>query len=221
MGARWMVVGGAAALCWAAMLWSSQTRTVTRASIRAPVSEPGATRVVAGARDEASPRGAVIQSAATREVALEASNYKQRPPGEWEGMLVDLTKAPPCERSSDCQMALACVNGHCTACESASTCAAGETCVLDHCVLSELVACRSTRDCGERGRCLLSGYSNDLRGNGEMHAVCSGDMNFVTRPRPVIAQTAASDRTTHAQPEFERGEQLFKASVPFESRTSP
>jgi len=116
---------------------------------------------------------------------------------EWQGMLVDRETAS-CESTGLCQSALACVNGRCGPCTDSSQCQAGEVCAMDHCVLKELVTCSSRRDCPDGELCVLSGYSEDIRGNGDMRAWCSGSVpnraqlpvepapdDFVPEPTPI------------------------------------
>ena len=74
------------------------------------------------------------------------------------------------------KVAAACVEGLCGPCESDSDCALREVCVLDHCVKRDNVRCRSRRDCASRDEyCLLTGFSSDPRGNGEMRAICQSE----------------------------------------------
>jgi hypothetical protein len=99
--------------------------------------------------------------------------YVPRDRSEWQGMLVNDTFRPPCDRSERCGLARACVKNLCVACRMDSECGAGEACVLDHCLLAANVHCRSRRECsGEEAFCILSGFSSDPRGNGHMTADC-------------------------------------------------
>jgi hypothetical protein len=98
--------------------------------------------------------------------------YKPRDPSEWQGMLVDTGLQAPCAAPDGCGLAMACHQGRCGPCTSDAECAAGESCSLDHCVRSDLAGCRARRDCAAGEFCVLSGYSADPRGNGEMRASC-------------------------------------------------
>lgn len=122
--------------------------------------------------------------------ALGPPRWQPRPAGEWEGMLVNLNVTPPCESPSGCGMARSCKSGKCQPCAYDVECAPGETCVLDHCVKSENVSCRRRSECPDQSTCLLSGYSNGVRGNENMKAHCvasaSGEQRSPSRP-PVKA----------------------------------
>lgn len=120
--------------------------------------------------------------------ALGPPKWQVRPAGEWDGMLVNLNVTPPCESPSGCGMARACKGGKCQPCVYDVECAPGETCVLDHCVKTENVSCRRRTECPEGSICLLSGYSNGVRGNENMKAYCvasaSGEQRSPSRPAP-------------------------------------
>jgi hypothetical protein len=120
--------------------------------------------------------------------------YQQRPPGEWDGMLVNLAVTPPCEVGSPCGLARACIKGVCTACVTDGDCLRGESCVLDHCVLSDRVGCRSSKDCENSVHCVLSGYSPDPRSNGTMRSHCvepnrAGGKTATRLPQPTPSST--------------------------------
>jgi hypothetical protein len=100
---------------------------------------------------------------------------------EWQGMLIDLAGMPPCE--GYCQQALACLEGMCGPCEADADCLAGEACVIDHCVISERVECQRAGDCPPDEVCMLSGLSEDRRGNREMEAHCSGRPETIAQSR--------------------------------------
>ena len=70
---------------------------------------------------------------------------------------------------------MACIEGTCGPCVRDSQCADGESCVLDHCVPEESVACQTRNDCANDELCILTGYSNDPRGNADMQAKCLAD----------------------------------------------
>jgi hypothetical protein len=110
--------------------------------------------------------------------------YHERPAGEWQGMPVNVTEQPACETAATCGLAMACNAGRCGPCSSDSACNVGETCVLDHCVRRELASCHARRDCAADEMCVLSGYSPDPRGNGEMKATCLAPRGG-TEPPPV------------------------------------
>ncbi len=103
---------------------------------------------------------------------LPAPAYKPRPPGEWDGMLVDTSIQPYCNGEASCGLGRACVDNRCVACAGDADCARGESCVLDHCVDRAKVACRTRLDCRGGELCMLSGYSDDARGNRDMEATC-------------------------------------------------
>ncbi len=101
-----------------------------------------------------------------------ASDPLPRDEGEWQGMLVDQSIRAACDTTARCGLAMACVEGACGACVTDDECGAGEACVLDHCVPERNVECRTRHDCRGEELCVLSGYSDDLRGNGSMSAFC-------------------------------------------------
>lgn len=112
---------------------------------------------------------------APRDLALVTAgerSFVERPPDEWQGMLVDETEPAFCYESSDCGLARACRDGACVACEIDEDCAPGEGCALDHCLLEELIQCHSVHQCGPDELCVLSGYSAAPRGNEDMEALC-------------------------------------------------
>lgn len=97
--------------------------------------------------------------------------YHPRDPNEWDGMPV-LLQGPPCEQSAYCGLALACVDQMCGACTSDQQCGPGEGCVVEHCLKTELIGCRSYRDCSP-ALCILSGYTGGTaRGNEDMTSYC-------------------------------------------------
>lgn len=107
--------------------------------------------------------------------------YHPRDPNEWQGMLVDVSALPIfCRTPSDCGAALGCFgkNG-CGPCAVDRDCGSGEACVLDRCVLNYNVWCRSYRDCSGGVKCMLTGLSDDPRGNAEMQAVCADQLRLV------------------------------------------
>jgi hypothetical protein len=121
--------------------------------------------------------------------ASEAPQYKERQPGEWDGMLVDMTVQPGCVAEMPCGLARACVEGKCVACESDSDCRPGEGCVLDHCLIATKIQCRSSKQCSSTAKCVLSGYSGDVRGNADMISRCvsptdSFGNKLAARPTP-------------------------------------
>lgn len=95
-----------------------------------------------------------------------------RDPGEWQGMLVDVSRSQECSSSGGCGLALACKGGMCGPCGADRECSSGEICVLDHCILGAAAGCRSRQDCPNEGLCLLSGITADPRGNGRMISRC-------------------------------------------------
>ncbi len=109
-----------------------------------------------------------LKAAATEE------RYVPRDPNEWQGMRVDRAGQPPCSAADSCGLALACIDGRCSACRDDRECAGGERCVLDHCLRSEQVECRTRSDCSDpEALCALSGYSGgDPRSNAELRSYC-------------------------------------------------
>lgn len=148
------------------------------------VGRPSSTRVLRGGPALAGP--AVDTEAGAAHDAVPAGPvYHPRDEHEWQGMLVDLSMRAVCEGAGSCGLAAACIDGQCGPCDADAQCGEGEVCVLDHCVLSRNVRCRSRHDCsGDDARCVLSGYSSDPRGNGDMRAEC-------VTPRGGLAQTDA------------------------------
>lgn len=110
-----------------------------------------------------------------------------RDASEWQGMLVNATFQASCDTSSRCGLAMACDAGRCGACSADAQCGTGEVCSMQHCVLASNAACRARGECPAGELCMLTGYSDDARGNGEMRAYCSGSP-------PVLARTVESDR---------------------------
>jgi hypothetical protein len=94
-----------------------------------------------------------------------------RPSTEWQGQLVDLSAAPTCESTELCSFGQACKDGLCLPCEADRECLPGEVCVLDHCLGSELVSCRSAKDCGG-SYCMLSEPTTPPRHNDGQRAFC-------------------------------------------------
>jgi hypothetical protein len=130
--------------------------------------------------------GAEAEDGPQRHV-LAAPVYHPRPAEEWQGMLVDLSLQPGCDRPDGCGLAMACIAGRCGPCRIDGECAAGESCVLDHCVPGAGVGCRSVSDCAEDEVCVLSGYSPGPRGNDALTAYCqtrSGGVEDEDEPRP-------------------------------------
>jgi hypothetical protein len=103
--------------------------------------------------------------------------WQPRRPSEWQGMLVNLNLAPPCDSTSHCGLARICKGGKCLPCEQDGDCMADEECVLDHCIRRALATCRGRADCGPRAVCLLSGYSSGHRGNEDMRSLCVDPMS--------------------------------------------
>jgi len=109
--------------------------------------------------------------------------YHPRAEREWQGMRVDMSMRALCEGAKSCGLAAACLEHQCGPCDSDDQCGDGEVCVLDHCLIAENVQCRSRRDCpGSEALCVLSGYSSDPRGNGEMRAYCLEPKGGVALP---------------------------------------
>lgn len=150
--------------------WNFGSHTIWRSALngRGVPDRPRSARALASLqRSLDTPEQLVVPSASPSMATL-----KQRPPGEWTGMLVDLSVTPPCLDGAFCGLARACIDSSCTACTSDSSCLENEGCVLDHCVRLERIMCRSRGDCLKDEACILSGYSPDPRGNREMSALC-------------------------------------------------
>lgn len=138
----------------------------------APASTVSPLRKAEAPRPAAPSRRHVVRDDPAATPTAPAAAFHPRDPEEWQGMRVHLADRATCASTERCGLAMACQGGLCGACTVDGDCAAGEACVLDHCLRREAVACRSRRDCGGAARCVLSGYSDDPRGNGEMRAAC-------------------------------------------------
>ena len=123
--------------------------------------------------------------------------FAPRDPEEWQGMRPDLSVNPPCETSADCPLARACLQGACGPCQKDGDCSPDEACVLSNCVRSERVGCRSYKDCGSRELCVLTGYSDDPRGNGDTVAKCNTQ---VPGSRPPLPPAPTEDTRTAPLP---------------------
>jgi hypothetical protein len=135
-----------------------------------------------GAAPASSPTPAQASSVASPADPLNAPpRWRARPPGEWQGMLVDMNASPFCESTSACGLAQSCRSGKCVACEADTDCAEGEQCVLDHCLKKTLVGCRSRSECRGQSLCVLSGYSSGLRGNEDMRSFCNDNRSGAPR----------------------------------------
>lgn len=100
-------------------------------------------------------------------------------------MMVDEEIAPPCESSTTCGLARACVRGVCLGCVSDGECLDGERCVLQHCVRAENVHCRSKTECPDGEVCLLTEYAATPRGNESIISACTTEMQrYLTPPAP-------------------------------------
>jgi len=135
-----------------------------------------------------------------------APAYHPRDPAEWQGMLVDLSIHPECERSSDCGLARACRQGHCGPCAQDAECAAGERCALDHCLPGANVRCRSRRECQSGDVCILTGLSSDPRNNAGLFAACGRDV----RPPEQHWTPPPSDPEARVQNPAVDGERLLE-----------
>lgn len=155
------------------------------APVRATPAQPGVAAPVPEHDGRATPAPAVVAAAPVDRhapVALAARGFERttigapdhlpREEGEWQGMLVDRSMRAACDTTARCGLAMACVEGACGACVTDEECGADEACVLDHCVPERSVECRTRHDCRGEELCVLSGYSDDLRGNGSMSAFC-------------------------------------------------
>jgi hypothetical protein len=94
-----------------------------------------------------------------------------------------------CTTADDCPRGLACNAGVCGACsdmcsyptgqsdravcEGDVACAAGELCTLGRCLPSANVGCRFFSECGKNESCVLSGVSDDGRGNADTRSFCA------------------------------------------------
>lgn len=131
-------------------------------------------RDVAGpANDELPQAGPTVAAAAAKQDPFGPPRYAPRPAEEWQGMLINLNIAPPCNSSAGCGLARACLGNRCMPCERDEHCANGEACVLQHCIAADLVECRHTAECGADSKCILSGYSREPRGNEGTRSYCN------------------------------------------------
>jgi hypothetical protein len=144
------------------------------------------------ATDEGAPGGEMLPH--SREI-----RFHPRAPEEWQGMPVDVAVRPPCEKSSLCQLALACVAGTCGPCSESSDCATGEVCVLDHCLERGRAECTRARDCPSGELCALvsegSDSRRDVRGNLFLRSTCTSDgtlpgrdQNYDEEPEIYVAE---------------------------------
>jgi len=148
--------------------------------------------------------------------------FAPRDPEEWQGMLVNTTFQALCDRSSSCGLAMACLEGRCGPCSGDRNCERGERCVLQHCIPTEQAVCASRADCPAGEVCMLSGVSDDPRGNRSMKSYCSGNQ---PRDRDPILEQAALDRERElAGPDMRTGAALGEpqalAEALFESMNS-
>lgn len=126
--------------------------------------------------------------------------YAPRDSAEWQGMLIDMNNLQTgCEQTSQCGLAMACVQGRCGPCDADEQCAAGEVCVLQHCVHEPLAACRGRADCSGGALCTLTGYTAEPRGNAEMRAICESDGD--THARLVAERERAEAQQQEQQPD--------------------
>ena len=133
---------------------------------------------------------------AARPRALAQASYQKRPPGEWEGMLVDLNNRPSCSSTERCAFGLSCKEGRCLPCAGDNECLQGEACVHDHCLPKEQVGCRKRADCEGDSQCIISGYSMTIRGNEAMKSTCISLNSGVSQAPSVQAKAAAPDNRT-------------------------
>lgn len=123
----------------------------------------------------AQPAGAAVQAVdeAEPKPTVLIPQYHPRPPGEWQGMPVDVANPQFCERTEQCGLALSCRDSKCLPCRTGADCLSGEDCVLDHCLRRELIKCKRHADCGRKEEaCILSGYSSGARTNDTTRAYC-------------------------------------------------
>jgi hypothetical protein len=132
----------------------------------------------------ASSPGQALKAAESTPVGDVVPTYFPRDKDEWQGMLVSATLRPYCESSELCGLAGACLENLCGPCRADAQCASGEVCVLDHCLLAANVTCRSRRDCSDGAPCVLSGFSPDPRGNGQMKSWCNASRGGVPWKMP-------------------------------------
>jgi hypothetical protein len=142
---------------------------------------------------------AELRGAAAPEVArpnpLAQASYQKRPPGEWEGMLVDLNNRPSCSSTERCAFGLSCKEGRCLPCAADNECLQGEACVHDHCLPKDQVECRKRADCAGDSQCIISGYSMTIRGNEAMKSSCIS-LNSGASHAPRMAEAAPPDNRT-------------------------
>lgn len=115
---------------------------------------------------------------------VEPAKLAMRAREEWPGMPINLALQALCDESARCGLAMACHHGQCGPCAADEDCAPGEGCSVQHCVPLSRIACRSVRDCAgarDGALCMLSGISDDPRGNASMRAVCSDELSALDR----------------------------------------
>lgn len=170
-------------------------------SIAAPEA-PAKRRVAALASSQIAGEPAALPAQPGASSRVMRPRFAERPEGEWQGMLVNLNASPPCTSSAVCSMARACIDSRCTACAADSDCSSGEACVLDHCVPSENVTCRDRQDCASDSLCMLSGYSSEPRGNGEMRTLCSDPHSGAVKHANtrIVPRVMAEETGTRAAP---------------------
>lgn len=134
--------------------------------------------------------------------APRSPDRSSRAPSEWQGMQFDVADASECRVEHSCGLALACIEERCGPCVRDDQCENGEACVLDHCLLRSNVHCRRASDCPNDDLCILTGISDDPRGNGDMNAICSAqyvakgterDPQTQRRPLPPLHRELLSD----------------------------
>ncbi len=196
-----VLVGG---LLW--LLWPARAKSVPRSVIAAGQGDSTAQAIPKFAVKPEAPTNAVAEVQPDPErnpelkldpVLLSPARWHPRPPGEWDGMLVNMNLSPPCESKGGCGLARACKEGRCVACEADPDCEVGEVCVLDHCIRGDNVACRRKADCGGRSFCVLDGYSVGLRANESMHSRCVDPLSgAASMAAPPIGPAKEDDRTS-------------------------
>lgn len=139
-------------------------------------------------------------------------SFAPRDASEWQGMLVNMAFQALCDVSERCGLAMACHEGKCGPCSLDDDCGTGENCVLQHCLLASQVTCRSQRECPLEEVCMLSGISEDVRGNREMRSFCSGSAQVVERDAEE-EQVAREREREAAEPDLRTGAELGESNV--------
>jgi hypothetical protein len=210
----WWSAFGLVGLSTLGYLWlqPQSPKPIKRAAIQLTTTTPRASATM-GADDNHAPplervRGAeTVLRRETKPDPFGPPNWAPRPAEEWQGMLVNLNITPPCNSSTDCGLARACLQGVCMPCDADADCGSGEACVLQHCIQQESVECRRAADCDSDSKCVLSEYSNQPRGNEDVRAYCVSNFSGAAYGPVAPAEPPARDPRASL-----RGDELREAA---------